>query len=266
MKTKLITAVSLLALGAATQANAADVIMHRHVAPVVVVKPVDTFSWTGFYAGAQGSFQWAKHDIHTGAVNAGAGTISIKKDGAGAGLFAGFNSNLMSGAVLGIETDILWNKIHDHFDQTFNASSPANAADITHAVGDFDEKWSGATRVRVGFAQDKILPFLAGGIAYTSIETHGVALAGGTTPAAIGASGNATIANHKENLVGWTAGAGVDCAVADNLLVRLEYRYNDFGKKHLPLVLGNGTTGPNGVHYEMKHSSHDVRVGVAYKF
>ncbi|WJW80361.1 outer membrane protein [Bartonella sp. TP] len=259
MKTKLIAAVSLLALGAATQANAADVIVHRHVAPVVVVKPVDTFSWTGFYAGAQGSFQWAKHEIHTGAVNAGAGTISIKKDGAGAGLMAGFNSNMLSGAVVGVETDILWNKIHDHFDHTFKASSSANAADLVHAVGDFDEKWSGATRVRVGFAQDKILPFLAGGIAYTSIETHGVTLTGGNPP-----TGASTITSHKENLVGWTAGAGVDCAVADNLLVRLEYRYNDFGKKHLPLAVGTGT--PPAVHYEMKHSSHDVRVGVAYKF
>ncbi|WJW80360.1 porin [Bartonella sp. TP] len=250
MKTKLITAVSLLALGAATQANAADVIMHRHVAPVVVVKPVDTFSWAGLYLGAQGSFQWAKHDIRTGAANLP--MLAIKKDGAGAGLMAGFNSNLKNGAVLGIETDILWNKIHNHFVILTGATGTTALKTI---AGAFDEKWSGATRIRLGFAQGKLLPFLAGGIAYAKILTSGVA-------ASAGENASLAITHRAENLVGWTAGAGIDYAVADNLLLRLEYRYNDFGKKNLPVTV----SGTPVLFYNIEHRSHDARLAVAYKF
>lgn len=255
MKIKLISAVSLLTLAAAMPANAADVIVHRHITPAVIVKPVDTFSWTGIYLGAQGSYQWGKHDVHVGATNLQ--DFSLKENGAGGGLFAGFNSNMLTGAVFGIETDILWNKIKGDFNiAPTGAGSSTNPSEARTLTGTFKEKWSGATRVRLGFAQDKILPYLAGGIAYSNIETNATLTPGGTgTPTSL------KIDNHSETLVGWTAGAGVDCAVADNLLVRLEYRYNDFGKKELAYNPTSTT-----FHYNMKHRSQDVRVGVAYKF
>ncbi|MDN5248827.1 MAG: porin family protein [Alphaproteobacteria bacterium] len=252
MKSKFIKVLSLLALGAATQANAADVIVHRHMAPVVVVKPVGSFSWTGLYLGAQGSFQWAKHDVNTGATNFS--SFSLKKDGAGAGLLAGFNSNMMSGAVVGVETDILWNTIKGGYNYSVTPTATL-PTELKAVRGNFKEKWSGSTRLRVGFAQGKLLPFLAGGVAYTNLLLRDVYFTPGSPAVEV------PIAAHYENLIGWTAGAGVDCAVTDNLLMRLEYRYNDLGKKTIAFD-GFSTA----FHYGLKYRTHDVRVGVAYKF
>ncbi|WP_412058482.1 outer membrane protein [Bartonella sp. DGB2] len=38
------------------------------------------------------------------------------------------------------------------------------------ATVSFEQKWSGATRVRLGFAVDRFMPYLAGGISYTSVN------------------------------------------------------------------------------------------------
>jgi outer membrane immunogenic protein len=62
-------------------------------------------------------------------------------------------------------------------------------------------------------------------------------------------------------MTGWTVGAGVDYAFTDNIIFRAEYRYSDFGsttqQPFLPLF-------PNEQEIEFK--SHDVRLGLAYKF
>lgn len=252
MKPKLIAALSLLTVSTVAQAKAADIAAHHHLA-TIIVRPVEVFSWAGPYLGAQASYQQIKHDVHVGANNFS--DLYVTSDGASAGLMAGFNSNPMSGAVLGIETDFLWNSLKGHYN-IIDSLVGAGANSLKSLAGNFEEKWSGATRIRVGFAQNKILPFVSGGIAYSNIVTSGVVL----SPSG-GDVSSFAIDNSSENLVGWTAGAGADYAIAHNLLVRLEYRYNNFGKKELayiPLI--------KNFHYKEKQHSNDIRVGVAYKF
>ncbi len=38
-------------------------------------------------------------------------------------------------------------------------------------------------------------------------------------------------------MTGWAAGAGVDYAATDNVIVRLEYRYTDYGHKDFSVEL-----------------------------
>lgn len=57
--------------------------------------------------------------------------------------------------------------------------------------------------------------------------------------------------------IGWTVGAGVDVAVADNVSLNLEYRYSDYGSK----VYGTGGTAPT-----VDLTSHAVRAGVNFHF
>lgn len=178
---------------------------------------------------------------------------------------------LTNGAVLGLETDILWKKQdrkHDfdygvEHDATwaFMHSKPAESMTpktIKEFRSSFKEKWTGATRVRLGFAKGKILPYIAGGITYSNIFTNARLLNGpikNTTNFLL-------ITNKATTMIGWTAGAGVDCALTNNLLLRLEYRYSNFGKKDLKY------TGDKQqlFLYEFKHNIHDVRVGLSYKF
>jgi outer membrane immunogenic protein len=60
---------------------------------------------------------------------------------------------------------------------------------------------------------------------------------------------------------GWTAGAGVEVALTQNLLVRAEYRYADFGRyRYNSVVTFPGLTG------QQEPTFSTVRVGAAYKF
>ncbi|WP_019220644.1 porin [Bartonella senegalensis] len=123
----------------------------------------------------------------------------------------------------------------------------------TIAVGDgapkhsftLKEKWSGATRVRIGFAAaDRIMPYIAGGIAYAQMQ--GIVTVSGS---------DKKETDKTKTFVGFTVGGGVDFAMTDNVLLRAEYRYSDFGKKQFV---------KDGV--EFNYKTNDFRVGVAYKF
>ncbi|AQX30694.1 outer membrane protein [Bartonella schoenbuchensis] len=56
-------------------------------------------------------------------------------------------------------------------------------------------------------------------------------------------------------MVGYTLGGGVDFAMADNVILRAEYRYSDFGKQKFAKDK-----------LELDYQTNDFRVGVAYKF
>ncbi len=77
-------------------------------------------------------------------------------------------------------------------------------------------------RGRLGYAvSPDILPYVTAGGAAQSLE----ATEGGVS--------------DRNTMLGWTAGAGVDVKVTDNVFVRGEYRYTDFGSKSF--TTGGGT-------------------------
>ncbi len=117
-------------------------------------------------------------------------------DGSGwlLGVTGGANFTVTPGLVAGIAGDIAWNDV--------NGEEPG-------VVSSMD--WTGSLRGRLGWDADAILPYVTGGLAF----------AGGTLA---GAGVDAT-ATH----IGWTAGAGVEMAVAEQLSVDLQYRYSDYG-------------------------------------
>ncbi|MBW9080741.1 porin family protein [Rhizobium pusense] len=132
------------------------------------------------------------------------------------GVHAGYN--FQSGNIVyGIEND---------FNYNFEDKNDANL------------EWDASGRARVGYALDRTLLFATGG----------VAAAGGKVDVP-------GIGKKDEILIGWTAGAGVEHAVTDNILVRGEYRYSDFGTKDFGPGIGDfGAT------------QHKVLVGASYKF
>lgn len=76
----------------------------------------------------------------------------------------------------------------------------------------------GSLRARLGYAMnDRVLLYGTGGVA---LARHEVANAAG---------------EDTQNMVGWTAGAGVDVKLTEALFGRAEYRYTDFGNKDFNL-------------------------------
>jgi outer membrane immunogenic protein len=108
--------------------------------------------------------------------------------------------------------------------------------------------FEGAIRARLGVSYQRWLPYIAGGVSIARLKD---------SFSVSNATNTVAIAENTTTRVGFTIGAGVDYAVTDNILLRAEYRYNDYGKKSI---------GTDNFNFERKLSSNNVRLGIAYKF
>ncbi|VEJ44854.1 outer membrane protein [Bartonella vinsonii] len=279
MNIKSLIMTSVIALASASAVQAADVVIPHEVAPVIAAP---TFSWTGFYLGAQIGGRSMKSDKNSGPFSKN----NLKLSGMLGGLYTGYNVDLGSGVIFGLDTDVTFVGKKDTIDGdtkligiTPNAKTVADinkilteakikkndnldvqARDAYTESITMKEKWSGATRVRIGFATDRVMPYIAGGVAYTQMQGISAIEVKKSGEAAAGADANKVIASgtvHDETktLVGYTLGAGVDFAMTDNVLLRAEYRYSDYGKKKYFKDTA-----------ELQYRINDFRVGVAYKF
>ncbi|QEE12421.1 porin family protein [Bartonella krasnovii] len=109
------------------------------------------------------------------------------------------------------------------------------------------QKWTGATRVRVGFSAGRVMPYIAGGVAYGQFEDILSTVITGEDPFS-------KTHDSTKTMMGYTLGGGIDFAMTDNLVVRAEYRYSNFGKKKFKDEI------------ELKYKMNDFRAGIAYKF
>lgn len=232
MKIRYLFAASAFALVTASSVQAADIV-HALVSPTPVAAPA--FSWNGFYAGGEIGGSWARIKVNKWDAAAGSQTNwSSRPNSFIGGLFAGYNFDIGSNIVLGLDTDFLLEKIKGQSSAT---------SGLTTYKAEIKQKWVGSTRARLGYAADRWLPYVAAGVTYGRINTS--------------ITGGDTFAKNKTR-AGWTAGAGFDYAVTDNVLLRLEYRYTDFGKKT--------DIAANSLKYRVNYKANDFHVGVAYKF
>ena len=138
----------------------------------------------------------------------------------GGGVYGGYN--MQSGQlVYGGEADLSYSGV-DNNSHGFTAKQGAN----------------GSIRGRVGVDLNPVLVYGTAGVAATNTEMK---------------LGNAKDENTS---VGWTAGAGVEAFVTNNVTARVEYRYSDYGKKTFH--------GANGTRSGFE--DHSVRVGMGVKF
>ena len=165
MKKLLSAGIAFVAL-ASGSALAADLPV-RQAAPVYSPPPVMVpyFSWTGCYVGLNGGYGWSQdHSVDAALSNGNVWT------GAGsAGLSGGFGGgqvgcNYQAGpAVFGIETDFQGSGMSKSVGPTaLAARSPARftASDKV--------KWFGTLRGRLGYAVDRVLLYVTGGLAYAN--------------------------------------------------------------------------------------------------
>jgi len=233
MKIRYFIAAATFAFIANTSAQAADIVRSYPASATPAAASAPSFNWQGFYIGGEIGGSWARSKVHAWDAwdyTRGVGFWSVKPDGFIGGVYAGYNFYTGDDIILGIDTDFLWNDIDGTDTQ----------AGVKVRV---KQKWAGSTRLRIGYAVDRWLPYFAGGVAYARIR------------------GGMDILHYSEDKTraGWTIGAGADYAMTDNVLLRLEYRYTDFGEKSYYFA-------DAGANYRIKYNTNDFRVGVAYKF
>ncbi len=230
--------------------------------------PVSAFSWTGLYAGANLGASFGNGNtpvfVAGGLFPTPASNLVPGSDLSGTaftgGLQAGYNWQINS-FVVGLETDINLRSRAGGLNGTY-ATNPAGygAAFPTYTLNGFGQgNWFGTLRARAGFAADRALFFVTGGLAYGNTRTGGIVV-NNIAPAAsvpFTAGGNSTRA-------GWTLGAGIEYAVTNNWTVKGEYLHVDLGSKNVVYTGGGG--GALRYTANLANRSEIVRLGVNYKF
>jgi outer membrane immunogenic protein len=223
MRRVFLTTISLLALTAA--ATAAD-IPRRAPAPAKAPVLVPLFTWSGFYIGLNGGYGWGT-STWTDAVT---GSNSFDTSGGMVGLTLG--ANWQTGPwVLGLEGDVDWTNIRGSF---ANAACPAGC--------ETKNTWLATVRGRAGYAFDRVLPYVTGGLAVGDV--HATATGFGS---------------QSETRTGWTVGAGIEGAFAQNWSAKVEYLYVDLGDVSCSAVACGIATSAN-------FRANIVRGGINFRF
>jgi outer membrane immunogenic protein len=223
MKRTLIGTVAALSLSV-TAAMAADI---PAKAPAYSPPIVTAYNWTGFYVGINGGGAWG-HSSWNGV------PASMNTSGGLVGATIGYN--LQSGPwVFGVEGDIDWANI------TGNTTLPPGTFCGPGCSTKTD--WLGTVRGRVGYAVDRLLPYVTGGLALGDIKA--------SQPGFAGASGTKA---------GWTVGAGLEFPVAGPWTAKAEYLYVDLGSINCAAGVCDQTA--NNVNHHMSV----VRAGLNYRF
>lgn len=243
MRTLVLAAASLLAFGVA--ASAAD--LSR---PPMYPAPVAPPMWSGFYVGVNVGGGLGNGSSDFGVVGGQVfATVNNRLSGAIGGVQVGFNWQT-GPAVLGVETDFQGSGLKGTLTapcQPGFCGGPLTAS-YTQRV-----PWFGTVRGRAGIASSGWLIYATAGYAYARLDTDAAASAGPVS---------ASVSMH-ETRNGWTAGGGVEVALAPGWSAKLEYLYFDFGRTTTTWVLGGALPSlTDDAHLTMNV----VRTGLNYRF
>jgi outer membrane immunogenic protein len=256
MNKLLVAGIALIAV-ASGPALAADLPVRQ--APAYVPPPVVVYyNWTGCYLGLNGGYGWRQdHNVDVVADNGntwtGAGSLGASGGFGGAQIGCNYQAGP---AVFGIETDFQGSGIS----KSFGPTALAVPAVLTVSASD-KLKWFGTLRGRLGYAADRVLLYVTGGLAYAnnSFELTGV-----------DAVANSFTISSDTTKTGYVLGAGVEWAVVGSWTVKAEYQYLSFGEVGpftVPVLNAGGV--PNGVLVTTPSHKADfqtIRIGFNYLF
>lgn len=238
-KTAFGTALGLvMAIGLAGAAQAADLTYE----PAPVAAPEPAFTWTGLYIGAHAGYGWS--DFDNEAISSYG---DLKPDGWFGGGQAGYNYQFSNNIVLGIEADASFGDQKDAISAVIG--DPAENAFMLDYATKIDA--FGTVRARAGYAIDRFLPYVTGGLAWAnaSLDFHNQVIADGDVRVDLRAS-------DKQTFTGWTVGVGLEYAITNNITAKAEYLYADLGSKDFDL----------GTPVTADITMQTVKLGLNYKF
>lgn len=245
-------ALALLSSGAMLSGVLAADLPSRRAPPVFAPPPpLPVFTWTGFYAGVQAGYEFGRSTALATSNLTGAGLAAdgASPNGVIGGGHVGYLYSTQSlpflggafgnalGGVIGIEGDV-------------------NGADYrrTYALGGFTdgtrETIEGSVRGRLGVAVDRALFYATGGVAFGGLRNaYTNTVTGG-------------LDSISHTRVGYTVGGGVEYSITNNVSLRAEYRFTDFGSFNDTLAASSN----GGVNVRQRETDNRVQGGISYKF
>ncbi len=228
MNVKALLIAAGVALTALTVPATAGILDPAPAYPVRTPGMAPIYDWTGFYVGLSGGATWGNAkwesdpDLTQGTVSGSSGLF---------GGTIGYNSQNLGPLIVGEELDISWRK----FDFTIPAATCGMTCDLK-------SNWFSTARLRFGYAIDRFMPYVTGGLSIGDFTARGVGLP-------FNATGNVTF--------NWTAGAGLEFVVAGPWSGKVEYLYVN----HTRFACGPECNGP----VNMSVNENIFRVGLNYR-
>jgi outer membrane immunogenic protein len=217
-----------------------------------VYTPPPAFNWTGFYAGVTGGYS-IDHTSYPFTEIVGPGVVfgrsGLTQHGPSVGLQIGYNYQLSSlplvgnHLVIGVEADAAWSDING-VSTTPTLLGPATFGTRIQSFGGIEG--------RVGYAFDRLLIFVEGGVPYATVKSYFNAA---------GFSGSTTETRFRigrQNLIG----AGFEYAVNENWSIRADYVYSYVGAWNPSFTPAPGTN----FDFMTRASFHTARASIDYHF
>jgi outer membrane immunogenic protein len=245
---------AVASLLAASRASAADLPVP---ARAYIPAPVPIYDWGGGYIGINGGYAFGQSQW-SDPLNLNSSTGNFNVNGGLIGGTIGV-SGQWGAWVFGVEGDLDWQGLSGTSGSPFCASLITSTAINALPAGlscKTQSNWIGTVRARAGYAWDRVLLYGTAGIAGANVQT--------------GLSG---LPQQTNFVVGWTAGAGLEWAFAENWTMKVEYLFVDLNNA----VCNHGyscgydaaataTTGALNSTSSVKLNENIVRVGVNFKF
>jgi outer membrane immunogenic protein len=199
-------------------ANAADMPRRSAMPAKAPMYVSQTYNWTGVYAGINGGYGWGRSNF-----SAPLSTGDFNTKGGQVGGTLGYNYQVGQ-AVFGLEGDLDWSDVH--------GSGTCGALTC-----ETKNTWLGTARGRIGYAFDRFMPYVTGGLAVGGIKNSATGLGESTTTKA-----------------GYALGGGIEAALTGPWTAKVEYLYADLGRSSAP-------TGSDA-----SFKANLVRAGLNYRF
>ena len=177
-------------------------------ADVVAAEPASSINWSGAYIGAVAGYGWNKDKYHYFG-----STVDFDVNGFVGGLTGGYNWQ-MGQFVFGLEGDVSYANINGSVHKV-PFVAPCGNEGCTAKVN-----WFGTGRARLGYAFENVLPYATGGFAVGHVKGS----------ADLGACDFTVTCGYSDTRWGWTAGAGLEWAMTQQISFKAEYLHVDLGK------------------------------------
>ena len=251
--------------------------------------PAPVLGWSGLYVGAQVGGEWSRDDWNTFCIQGGGiaqcgnainavlfpgapdATASHRFDpqGVRGGIYAGWMFQTGSW-VWGFEGDYAWHSQSQTVAGILGCSTAActgGALVPFSLAGDSTSLKIGddySLRLRGGFVVvPEVLLYATGGLAAQKVSAT-VTCNGLTSPACVNAPpANIATGTQSATLGGWTVGGGVEWKAWSHLILRAEYRYNDYGTFHQRFINDPGVLEEFA---NVRVKSQMVTFGLSYLF
>jgi outer membrane immunogenic protein len=214
------------------------------------------FSWSGCYIGGNVGGAWGDIDQTVSFPGFIAIPLSGRSSSAIAGGQLGCNWQYTPNWVFGIEGDINWLHLKRSHDFDFRPNGEDVAGSQTTKL-----RWLTTVRARLGYAWDRSLLYVTGGLAGGDVKSSTSAVAAENTGGAFSDFSGST----SDVRWGWTVGAGYEYAFTRTISGKLEYLHFDLGNVNYPVARVSGQLNlPTGT-ASAKVSGDLVKVGINVK-